>query len=83
MSSVLIMGLSGSLGSSSENLSASLITLDVNRVHTCQPYSPVGLDLKLLKRALKQLTNIRLEWSPGWLPGVLVLRHLWGQSRPL
>ena len=60
MSLVLIMGLSGSLGSSSENLSASLITLVV----TCEPYSPVGLHLKLLKRALTELPEIPLESSP-------------------
>ena len=48
-------------------------------VHTYQPYSPTGLDLKLLKRALKEPPKIPLEWSPG----ALVLGLLRGQFREL
>ena len=48
-------------------------------VHTYQPYSPTGLDLKLLKRALKEPPKIPLESSPG----ALVLGLLRGQFREL
>ena len=43
--------------------------------HTYQPNSPMGLDLKLLKQALKEPAKIASTWSPS----VLALGQLWGQ----
>ena len=43
--------------------------------HTYQPSSPMGLELKLLKRALKEPPKIASAWSPS----VLALGHLRGQ----
>ena len=47
--------------------------------NTYQLNSPIGLALKLLKRALKEPPRIPLECSPS----VLALGYLWGQFRQL